>query len=439
MGLNQVSSFFCFMGLLAAVVVGVSSNASAQDPPPPATDAEIVLLISQLSDTSYARRVGATRRLCAIGASAAEALRHAVDGEDTEAALRARRVLTALDRVWFSGIEVRLEADRTTFEWNQPIELRLVLENRSRFAARIPFESGSDQSETNSADARQVALMIDASDWLVVKNERGREIDLHVDEISDDKAVWQVIQDRLRGGPSCEVAPGERRSVVLSAFNRGWARYPLLESGRYTIQFQYVPEWLDPVLAEDKVGEVASNVLTLEVLHSAPAGVTTNGAPAEVSVRREAGDLIATLTNRHDHDIVINTNYGVSAPFAEINWVYERDGRRTLIPAMATPGRQWSEFDAKRFVLVESGGSIDLVRRPVGDVVDAFKQAGENLSGGEGSISVSYFNLCDRQWQLREQASLEKDADTPEVLRSPLPRQVVAARLTSGSLRWTAP
>lgn len=428
-----------FIAFAFALTATDAPRALAQSPPPAATDAEIARLISQLSDPAFERRVGASRRLCAIGAPAIEALKGAAAGEDTEAALRAKKILNALDRVLFSGIEVQLEADRTAVSWDQPVELRLVLENRSRHPARIPFASGSDQSETTSADAGQVATMIDASDWLVVRNDRGREVLLHVDEISDDKAVWQVIQDRIRSGPLSDVSPGERRIIVLSDFNRGWARYPLLQAGLYSVQFRYVPEWLDSVLAKDQVGQVQSAVLNLEVIESAPAGVSAHGAHAEVFVRREGAQLVASLTNRHDHTIQINTNFGVSAPFAEIKWVYERDGRRTAVSAIQQPGRSWTDFDAARFIKLKPGESMDLVQWSVPDVMEAFRQAGENLTSSEGSISFSYFNLCDRQWQFREQANLARDIDVPEFLRGPLPREILSARLGSASIRWTPP
>ena len=261
-----------------------------------------------------------------------------------------------------------------------------------------------------------------------------------MDEISDDPAVLRVVQERLSGGPISVLAPGERASVALVAFNRGWARYPLLDEGNYTVMFRYVPEWIDPVLAEERAGEVRSNTLAFHVVKGAPETVSRGGALAEVAVRRDENELIASMTNRTDRAMLINTNYGMSVPFAAIQWIYERDGRRATIPAAPVLGRNWVDFDARRFVPLEPGGSLELSRVRVADLSRALSQAGEVVVAGEGIIALSYFNLCDRQWQLREQANLDKDAATPAVFRTTLPRELLSTRLTSQPLRsWSVP
>lgn len=397
-------------------------------------------MTAQLSDPVYAKRVGATRRLCAIGTPAMESLGRAAASDDMEAALRARKVLKVLERVYFGGVEVRLESDRASFEWDEPIEVRMILENRSHYAARIPFLTGTDQSDSDSADARQVASMVDASDWLVVQNAQGREVELRVDEISDDPAVLRVIQDRLAGGPVSRMEPGQRASVTLTAFNRGWARYPMLDEGAHTVSFRYVPEWIDPVLAEQRVGEVRSNTLTLRISKAAPESISRRGAQAELTLQRDQNDLVASLTNHSDRMMLINTNYGVSAPFAVMQWAYDRDGRRSVVAASAESGRNWSDFAASRFVPLDAGRSLELARTSIADLERALGRSGELAPVADAAISVSYFNLCDRQWQMREQANLDKDESAPAVLKSTLPRQLLSARLTSQSLRpWSTP
>ncbi len=405
-----------------------------------ASEAEIAALASRLSDPVYEKRIGATRRLCAIGPPAMEALKRIARADDMEAALRARKVIQALERLLFAGVEVRLESDRTSFGWDEPIELRIVLENKSRFPARVPFGIGTDRSVADSSDARQVASMVDASEWLRVKNSRGRDIELRVDEISDDFSVLQVIQERLTGGPISELAPGERAIVFVGSFNRGWARYPLLDEDTYVVTFGYVPEWTDPVLTEEKIGEVRSNTLLLHVAKGAPETVSRSGAQADLAVRRDHGDLVASITNRTDQSILVNTNYGVAAPFAEIQWVYERNGRRTAINAAPALGRNWSDFDPGRFLDLAAGATLELARIQPAELSRAVQQAGEDIDPGAGSVAVGYFNLCDRQWQLREQPNLDKDESAPEVLRKLLPRNLLSARLISQSLRaWNAP
>lgn len=414
--------------------------AAAQSESAPASDAEIHSLVAHLSDPAYARRVGATRRLCAIGAPARDALSRAAVSDDTEAALRARKVLEALDRVWFAGVDVHLQTSRPSFPWDQSVNVFLVMENRSSFPARIPFDIKSNQYDGESADARQVAALVDASDFLIVQNAQGKEIELRVDEISDDPAVLRVIQSRVAVTPGSELGPGRRVTVPLTNFNRGWARYPLLDEGAYSVLFRYVPEWIDPVLAEQSVGEVRSNTLTLQVSQGAPQSISRHGGQAELTLRRDGEFLLASLTNHTDRTMLVNTNYGVSAPFAEVSWLYEHDGRRAAVPASPKQGRNWSEFDPGRFITLDPGATIELARIAAPELVERLKNLGESSISAQATITASYFNLCDRQWQIREQTNLEKDAEIPPVFRSPLPRHLLATRLTSQSLRpWTSP
>jgi hypothetical protein len=138
--------------------------------------------------------------------------------------------------------------------------------------------------------------------------------------------------------------------------------------------------------------------------------------------------------------MLINTNYGVSAPFAEIQWIYERDGRRTAITAAPALGRTWADFDVRRFLPLEPGASLELAHARAADVSRSLSQAGEKVVPGEGTIALSYFNLCDRKWQFREQTNLDKDASAPAVFRTALPRQLLSTRLTSQPIRlWGAP
>lgn len=437
---GKLTTLFALSTALLPALPGVSTATAQVALTAEASETEIAALALQLSDPAYEKRIGATRRLCAIGQPALEMLRRISQEDDMEAALRARTVIQALERVWFAGVEVRLESDRTALAWDESVDLRIVMENKSRFPARIPFETGTGQSDGDASDARQVAAMIDASDWLVVKTAQDRDVELRVDEISDDPAVVRVIQERIKGGPSSVIAPGERATVTVAAFNRGWARYPLLEEGAYTVTLRYVPEWVDPVLAEGRVGEVRSNSLTLQVTRGAPVTVSRSGAQAEVSLRRDEGELIAVLTNRTDRAILVNTNYGVSAPFAEVEWIHHRDGQRTAISAATVVGRTWSEFDPDRFIPLAAGDTVELARVTLADLSRGLNQAGPSAVAGEGTVSFSYFNLCDRQWQLRQQSNLDQDKAVPGVFRKPLPRELLAARLNSQSLRpWSAP
>src|SRR5687768_2967875 len=100
------TTFLCaLMSQIAQAQSGSTSGTS---------EAEIAILTSQLSDPVYEKRMGATRRLCAIGQPAMDSLRRLARGDDMESALRARKVIQALERVMFAGVEVRLESDRSS-------------------------------------------------------------------------------------------------------------------------------------------------------------------------------------------------------------------------------------------------------------------------------------------------------------------------------------
>lgn len=437
--MNKALASLCAWAIPLFGSGAIAISASVQDPTATDSPADVAQLVEQLSDSVYDRRVTATRRLCAIGQPALQSLRQVAEGTDREAALRARKIIQALERVLFAGVEVRIESDQTSFAWNESVDLRMILENRSRFPARIPFAGSSGASESDSGDARQVGAMIDASDWLQVMNPAGRELELRVDEISDDPEVLRAVQDRLQGGPFTELPPGERMVITLTQFNRGWARFPMLDSGEYRVTMRYVPEWSDPVLAQQRIGEIRSNELILRVEQTAPDAVSRAGAQPEVLVRRDGGAFVASIMNRNDLPILVNTNYGLSAPFAEIQWVYERDGRRDTMSAAAAVGRTWHDFEAGRFLKVEAGALQELARITPDELARGMGDSAKGILAHEGMISFSYFNLCDKQWQIREQSNLDRDADTPPALRSPLPRQLISVRLTSPSVRLEAP
>jgi len=282
--------------------------------------------------------------------------------------------------------------------------------------------------------------MLDMSEWLRVRGDGGREVELRVDEIADDPAVLSVVHQRLAGGPSSVVPAGGQVTVRVREFNRGWARYPLLDAGEYSMVMEYAPEWLDPVLAAHKVGRVTSNTLHVTVTRSAPETVSRGGAEAEIEIRRDRDTLIAALTNRTDQTLFVNTNSGTSPPFAEEQWVLEHDGRRFEIPSDAKSGRTWADFDEAGLAGVEAGASIELARIGVAQLRRAFMDAGANVPPDGGTLVFRYANMCNRQWQVREQTNLVQNESAPAVLRRPLPRKVLSARLSSNPLSaWGEP
>jgi hypothetical protein len=89
---------------------------------------------------------------------------------------------------------------------------------------------------------------------------------------------------------------------------------------------------------------------------------------------------------------------------------------------------------------VEAGASIELARIGVAQLRRAFMDAGANVPPDGGTLVFRYANMCNRQWQVREQTNLVQNESAPAVLRRPLPRKVLSARLSSNPLSaWGEP
>lgn len=95
--------------LMGAALLGGPESDSPQPPADPALRAEIEGLVRDLGHSDYARREEATKRLEAIGADAVWALAPAAEGDDAEARLRAKELLSKI--AWVSPAE-RKEIDR---------------------------------------------------------------------------------------------------------------------------------------------------------------------------------------------------------------------------------------------------------------------------------------------------------------------------------------
>lgn len=377
----------------------------------PATEETIDELVKALSDPVYQRRTYAARRLAAIGMPAAQRLRAAVRKADAETALRAQRILAALDKRFLAGVEVRLQFSHSAIAWETPTNLSLTISNPTPYPSRIPFDirapqqSGDAEAPREAAmidedHARQVGDMLDLADLIQVRDAEGQLIDVAVDETGDDPAVDNAVRERSSGnGPEYTLQPGERITLTARNFNRGWARYPLLDAGVYTVVFDFVPDWDDPVLAAERIGRIVSNQATLTVTEAAPEAVSRKGAKAMIALRRDGSFLTVSLTNRSDLPAYVNTNFGATLPFAEGVWVYEEDGVRREVRVDQKPTSSWRDFEAERLRRVSPGDAVELARVDVADLQRALEEVGVNLQGKAASVHFRYMNLCDRHWQ----------------------------------------
>jgi len=421
-----------------AVIFSVGLSAPAADRAGhaltgPGTPEEIEQLVKRLGDSSYEQRMFATRRLCAIGHAARDALRAAAEGEHVETALRARLVLEALDNLWFSGIEITLSFSKPRFAWDESVDLAVTMTNRSTHPAKLPFEIERREGD-DDADTRQVGDMIDVAEWLRVTSEDGREVSMRVDDITFDDAVAATVRERVDAAPSGTLSPGQSVTITARAFNRGWARFPLLDRGAYRIVLEYNPPWEDEVLAEVRVGRVVSNELVATVTESAPPMVSRRGAEASVELRREGDLVVASLLNRMDQPIQVNRNLGAAPPFAQARWVCERKDTMRDVPVLPLPAASWADFNGQRLTTVAPGDSVELTRTNLDDLRNRLIQAGIDVRDGDWEVYFSYSNLCDRQWQKRQGDTLTNDPSVPQSLREPLPRRLLSGWHTSNRI-----
>lgn len=397
----------------------------------PADDNEIASLIRDLGDPSYPKRESATRRLCAMGEQARRMLEAAAKSDDAETVLRANRILNLLAGQWFAGADVSLALSKTTIAWGEPVDLRVTVTNRSDYPMRIPFEINQTNRAELSATAAQVGDMLDVADFLHVRSDDGREIDLRIDDISADPAVTAAVQQRLNGGPVTMIEPRGKATIILRAFNSGWARYPLLDAGAYTATLTYVPQWDDEVLAAAQVGRVISNAATLTVASGAPEAVSRCGMIAEVVLSRDQADLVAQLINKTDQIMLVNRCFGSDVPFAEGRWVFVLEDQVVEIPVIPNPGASWADFDPAMLVEVRPGDGVELARMGATRLRDRLTDAGADLSGDRWRVYFGYSNMCDRSWQVRRGTALIGNDEAPSIFRKPLSRLILSARYNS--------
>jgi hypothetical protein len=424
--------------LLLIVILGASplfaqvkSTRPKLSDPVPAE--EIPALISDLAHASFEQRTYATRRLCAAGMKARDALRKAATGSNIEAALRAQMILTALDNLLFAGVSIELTPTRTEFAWDEPVDLAVTFTNQSEFAAHVPFELDPSRRSRDESEARQVADMLDLAEWLVVTDENGRPVSLRVDDMDVDRDIRAAVYNRVEGAPVSALEAGKRATLTIRGFNRGWARYPLLDRGRYRITFDYVPPWEDEALAAAKVGRATGNTVDVNVTTSAPDAVSRGGAEALVELVREDDRYVVRLTNRRDQAVHVNKSFGAVTPFAQGRWVRERGDMVREIPVIPQDESDRAAFEVSGLVEVPPGGSLEIASLPVEELKRRFEQMG--IAGSGGFLYFSYSNLLNRPWQARQGIQMIGDASAPNVLRETLPRRILTGWHTSNRLR----
>lgn len=393
--------------------------------------------IEELGHESYALRKEATRRLCEVGLAAQELLQQAAASADAEVALRARQVLDTLAARFFSGLEAQLTISESPVVWNKSFNVSITFRNTSMFRSRVPIEIDPAMRAKLSTDARQVGDMLDVADWLLVRNEDGKPVELRIDDILADTKIAHAVDRRVKGEPISYLAAGASYTLHLTGFNRGWARYPFLEAGRYTVQFDYAPAWEDEWLRTRKVGRVTSNLAGFVVTESAPPTVDRGRIEAELTLAIDGQNFVAMLTNRTDRIAVINRNLGAIDPFAKVQWIHACGQQQHVLRADAKANKTWKDFRGENLVSVEPGDAIPVASINIEALKTALEAMGANLACPGAQWHATYESLGNRQWQARQGKTLLGNSDAPEALRVPLPRRLLTVRLASPAIKTT--
>lgn len=398
----------------------------------PAVSALITSLASRDSD----ERAAATIALCRAHRHARSALREAARGDDVELADRAKHLLQLFDRLWFNGAHLELSFNKKQIPWNEPALLNVTVRNRSDYIVRLPFprpRAGSiSVDKTPRAD--QVGVMLDLADWLIVEKHDGSKwtgpLGLTADYSMGDTDIVGAVESRVKDGwPDSTISPGATEIIRLPEFNRGWARFRMLDAGRYRVRLDFAPFWNEPSLDREKVGRVVSNWAELEVTKSAPAAVSRREMQASIGLELTAGAITASLVNRLDLPIHVSINMGQAFPFAQVTWlVSDPDGNSIDLPARELRPDELSTFSGERLVELAPGSRIRLASIPLSALREAAADRGLT---GEIQLGFSYRNLLDNDSQARFSDRLVVGGSTPAVLRSRLPNRMLVTSLTA--------
>lgn len=403
----------------------------------PGTSEEIGQLIRQLGDPNPEVRESVARRLSAAGEAARAPLEVAAKGDDFETAVRARELLVVLNRLLFGGVHVSLSFSKSHIGWDQPVDLILRFSNPTEFPATLAFAT-SDATATGSSetgtDAEQVGAVLDVADWLTVRGPGGEPIDLRVDPIGDDPSVVAAVHHRINGGSTSILKPGQTATLVLKAINRGWARFPTLDEGTYSVIFAYEPQWDDEVLHARRVGRVESSPATIQVTKGAPPEVLRSGQISTLALRERNGQMVVILTNHRDQTQFVNRNFGFAPPFAKGHWVCRRgESTHELVHGSAAHAGL-ADFDSALLTAVEAGGHVELASISVAELRNKLAGAGAALSSGGWTVQFRYNNSCERAWQMKQGAALLGNPNAPAIFRTPLPRLILATNQASDEI-----
>ncbi len=405
-----------------------------QQPADPPSAEQIVAWVDQLNDPAFGVRQAAVAHLYASGPAALQALDAAVRGSDYESALSARRIIERIQKLFLVGAEVELTASRRQFDWDEPVSLRVTIRNPSDFPIHLPFLIQDRETIDADALARQVGNLLDAADYLEVLDPEGRALAVVVDDYRGHPELTRAIDTRVSREPASLLPPHQHFVLTLTAFNRGFGRYRLLQAGAYRVRFAYVPEWDDPTLRQRGLGMVRSDVLTVTVTTGAPPEIIQADGLLSARLSRADGTVAFSLVNVHDRPLGVNLNLGNKGllDHARIEW-----GVRTPAgvdwfpqPIADAPGLQ-----PERLVTLQPGEARHVFRLPLAE----FPPIRDGTAVDSIDLAVRYANTLERATVWRRMAAGAAGGESMAALLQALPLPTFVGHVVSDFLTVPIP
>jgi len=428
-----------FAFALVACVTVLAPPAQTADAPK-CSDAQIDALIDQLGDQSYDVRTDATRELISCGPKAVEALREAAREGDLEITVRAKALLEVFEQLLFAGIDIELRASKTSVAWNEPIDLVLTLRNATTHSVNVPFSLPLSGDKDDPPYLTQCTRMLDIADFLEVVGPSEQPVDLKVDDVNQDERLRAALDVRADDPPVGRLDPAQSIEYAVGQFNRGWARYPLLNQGDYRLRLVYQPEWNEDELNRAGVGRVESNSVNITVTKAAPESVRTSHAPARLVLERDGDRISARLQNLDDLPIHVNTLVATQSapPAARLQWFAVTSSERTEVN-INPEAPKGDAFTRAKIVAAEPGEMLELGNLSVAQLAPADEHETPGTANPVIQLQARYINVTGIEWQRRNTAEQIGNPRAPDALRTMLPFRMLVTTLESEPIRITPP
>jgi hypothetical protein len=237
--------------------------------------------------------------------------------------------------------------------------------------------------------------MLDAAEFLTVVGPTGEFVDLRIDPIERDRAVYDAVNLRASGDPPTHtVEPGKTAHLRVPLFNRGWARYPLLAAGRYAVTFDYQPEWADTSWTEAGFGHVRAAPVTIEICEPAPELLREADRPMQLRVSPRSDELVAELVNTWDRPVWVNLNIGSELSVqSRLEWKIDLGDHYDAEPIVIEPAVTQPIARADRIRRIEPAESLAAGRVALSDLHERVR-SGLITSAGPFEVRARYVHVA---------------------------------------------